>query len=185
MPIILITGGARSGKSLRAETLAARYPGRPIYIATAEPFDAEMRTRIAVHRARRTDKWDDVEAPLDLVGALSETDGRGVRLVDCLTLWLSNLMHAGRDNFGCTCVVENSTILSIKLNLCRSDKKGRVQTCESEKNIASLCCKTLLIAAKEGGTARWRVVFSSLSPWVTMSMVVVPPRAGPLRWKQF
>ncbi len=97
MAIILITGGARSGKSVRAEQRTLSYPGRSIYIATAEPFDAEMRSRIAIHRARRTDMWDDVEAPLDLVGALVMSDGRGARLVDCLTLWLSNLMHAGRD----------------------------------------------------------------------------------------
>lgn len=97
MTIILITGGARSGKSVRAEALALEFSGRPIYIATAEPFDAEMRTRIAVHRARRTDIWDELEVPLDLVGALNQTDGKGVRLVDCLTLWLSNLMHDNRD----------------------------------------------------------------------------------------
>jgi len=97
MTIILITGGARSGKSLRAESRARSFPGPPIYIATAEALDGEMRERIARHRARRGDDWIEREAPLALVEALDATDGGGTRLVDCLTLWLSNLMHANRD----------------------------------------------------------------------------------------
>jgi adenosylcobinamide kinase/adenosylcobinamide-phosphate guanylyltransferase len=97
MAVILITGGARSGKSTRAEVRALAIPGRPIYIATAEPHDDEMRERIARHRARRGAGWLERETPLELVTALSETDGGGARLVDCLTLWLSNLMHAERD----------------------------------------------------------------------------------------
>jgi adenosylcobinamide kinase/adenosylcobinamide-phosphate guanylyltransferase len=97
MAVILITGGARSGKSRRAEARARAFPGRPIYIATAEPLDAEMRERIANHRARRGSGWIEREVPLDLTQALIETDGAGARLVDCLTLWLSNLMHADRD----------------------------------------------------------------------------------------
>lgn len=97
MTIILITGGARSGKSRHAEGHTRAFPGTPIYIATAEAFDAEMRQRIETHQARRGPEWQLREAPLDLVAALTETDGQGPRLVDCLTLWLSNLMHAGRD----------------------------------------------------------------------------------------
>src|SRR5579871_1722483 len=97
MPVVLVTGGARSGKSRRAETRARAFAGRPIYIATAEALDAEMVTRIAHHRARRGDEWIEREVPLDLVEALAETDGGGARLVDCLTLWLSNLLHAERD----------------------------------------------------------------------------------------
>lgn len=97
MAIILITGGARSGKSLRAEARARAFPGQPVYIATAEALDAEMAERIARHRARRGQDWIEREAPLDLVQALAETDGRGARLVDCLTLWLSNLLLAERD----------------------------------------------------------------------------------------
>lgn len=97
MTITLITGGARSGKSLLAEKLALAAPGRPIHIATAEALDAEMAARIALHQARRDDRWLSREAPLDLVGALAATQGEGARLVDCLTLWLSNLMHHGRD----------------------------------------------------------------------------------------
>ncbi|MEQ1710058.1 MAG: bifunctional adenosylcobinamide kinase/adenosylcobinamide-phosphate guanylyltransferase [Hyphomicrobium sp.] len=97
MTIILITGGARSGKSQRAELRALSFPGRPIYIATAEALDAEMDERIRHHRARRGGDWDLRETPLELMAALNETDGQGPRLVDCLTLWLSNVMHATRD----------------------------------------------------------------------------------------
>lgn len=97
MAIILITGGARSGKSTRAEARARAFPGKPVYVATAEALDAEMRERIAKHRARRGSAWLERETPLELVAALVETDGQGARLVDCLTLWLSNLMHAERD----------------------------------------------------------------------------------------
>jgi adenosylcobinamide kinase/adenosylcobinamide-phosphate guanylyltransferase len=97
MAIILITGVARSGKSLRAEARAKTFAGKPVCIATAEPLDAEMRERIAKHRARRGGEWLEHETPLELVPALNATDGGGARLVDCLTLWLSNLMHAERD----------------------------------------------------------------------------------------
>jgi adenosylcobinamide kinase/adenosylcobinamide-phosphate guanylyltransferase len=97
MAIILITGGARSGKSVRAESRARGFPGQPVYVATAEALDAEMRERIARHRARRGIEWIERETPLALVEALDATDGGGARLVDCLTLWLSNLMHAERD----------------------------------------------------------------------------------------
>jgi adenosylcobinamide kinase/adenosylcobinamide-phosphate guanylyltransferase len=97
MAIILITGGARSGKSTRAEARVRAFAGQPVYIATAEALDDEMRERIAKHRARRGSEWLEREAPLELVAALLETDGGGARSVDCLTLWLSNLMHAERD----------------------------------------------------------------------------------------
>jgi adenosylcobinamide kinase / adenosylcobinamide-phosphate guanylyltransferase len=97
MPIILITGGARSGKSTRAEARAQDFAGKPVYIAPAEGFDHEMRERIAKHRARRGLEWIEHETPLEVVAALNATDGGGARLVDCLTIWLSNLMHEGRD----------------------------------------------------------------------------------------
>ncbi|MET4385560.1 adenosylcobinamide kinase/adenosylcobinamide-phosphate guanylyltransferase [Bradyrhizobium sp. F1.4.3] len=97
MAVILITGGARSGKSKRAESRARAFPGQPVYVATAEALDAEMEARIAAHRTRRGTDWIDREVPLDLVEVLVATDGGGARLVDCLTLWLSNMMHAERD----------------------------------------------------------------------------------------
>ena len=93
-PVILITGGARSGKSRLAEARLATFPGDPLYIATAQAHDDEMAARIAAHRAARPG-WHTIEEPLDLTGALAQADGPV--LVDCLTLWLSNLMLAGRD----------------------------------------------------------------------------------------
>jgi adenosyl cobinamide kinase/adenosyl cobinamide phosphate guanylyltransferase len=98
--VVLVTGGARSGKSRFAESrLAALAPGGPWrYVATAEVRDDdEMRARIARHQARRGDAWRTVEAPRDLVGALRGVDAAGV-LVDCLTLWLTNLMLDGADD---------------------------------------------------------------------------------------
>lgn len=95
----LILGGARSGKSARAEALALSLPGRRhLYVATAEALDGEMTERIARHRAERDRRWDTVEEPLALAEVLERdgTDGT-VILVDCLTLWLSNLMHAEQD----------------------------------------------------------------------------------------
>lgn len=92
-PILLVTGGARSGKSRYAEGRTRALTGDPVYIATAQAFDDEMADRIARHRSDRAgDGWQTVEAPLDLPGALIATDGAGPRLVDCLTLWLSNQM---------------------------------------------------------------------------------------------
>jgi len=93
--IILVTGGARSGKSAIAERLIAELGQNPIYIATAEARDDEMAARIANHQARRGAEWVTHSEPLDLVRALVQTDGGGPRLVDCLTLWLSNLMLSG------------------------------------------------------------------------------------------
>lgn len=88
--ITLVTGGARSGKSALAERLVARHSGPRFYIATAQPGDAEMTERIAAHQRARGPGWTTIEAARDLAGALRATDGQGVRLVDCLTLWLAN-----------------------------------------------------------------------------------------------
>lgn len=92
----LIIGGARSGKSLLAEQRAAQSGLRVVYVATAQALDGEMSQRIAHHRARRPAQWGLVEAPLELAAALREHAAPDVcLLVDCLTLWLSNLLFAG------------------------------------------------------------------------------------------
>ena len=94
--IILITGGARSGKSAYAEARAAVFGSRCLYIATAEAGDDEMAERIAAHRKRRGDVWTTVEEPVRLAGTLLEWRGRAdCALVDCLTLWISNLLVGG------------------------------------------------------------------------------------------
>ena len=90
MSVVLVLGGARSGKSRYAEGLI-HSPKH--YVATAQAFDDEMASRIKLHQARRDGKWTTHEAPLDLVLQLREIDGWGNHiLVDCLTLWLSNLL---------------------------------------------------------------------------------------------
>ncbi len=94
--LTLVLGGARSGKSRHAEALLGRCASPWLYVATAQAFDHEMRARIAEHRARRDAGWRTVEAPLDLPGALDEAGGAPV-LVDCLTLWLTNVMLAEHD----------------------------------------------------------------------------------------
>lgn len=95
---VLVLGGQRSGKSAFAESLVARSGLEPVYIATGEPGDAEMAARIARHRARRGPGWRTIEAPLDLAPAIAGECRRGrAVLVDCLTLWLSNLLAVGRE----------------------------------------------------------------------------------------
>ena len=91
--IILITGGARSGKSIYAEQRAAALGSRRLYVATAEPKDEEMTRRISEHKSRRGKEWATIEEPVELAEALLAQRGRtDCTLVDCLTLWLSNLL---------------------------------------------------------------------------------------------
>ena len=94
--VTFVLGGARSGKSRYAEGLAARHRGPKIYIATAENFDEEMRARVAEHRAQRSERWETYEAPLELVAALANCK-TGFVLIDCITVWMGNLMHRRRD----------------------------------------------------------------------------------------
>lgn len=91
--VALILGGARSGKSRHGLSLAAQYPPPRLFVATGEPGDAEMAARIEYHRHQRGPGWDTREAPLALATTLTAAQGSyGVILVDCLTLWLANLM---------------------------------------------------------------------------------------------
>ena len=95
---VLALGGARSGKSAYAQTLAEAAAPERLYLATAEAGDAEMADRIAAHRNARGAGWTTREEPLDLVEVLAAEARPGrVVLVDCLTLWLANLMFSGRD----------------------------------------------------------------------------------------
>jgi adenosylcobinamide kinase/adenosylcobinamide-phosphate guanylyltransferase len=95
---VLVLGGARSGKSRHAQALAEAGDGRRVFIATAQAWDDEMRDRIARHRADRDGSWTTVEAPAALPEAIrAHGDQDAVLLVDCLTLWLSNLLLADAD----------------------------------------------------------------------------------------
>ena len=91
--LALILGGARSGKSRYGLGLAARCPAPRLFVATCEPRDAEMEARIEAHQRERGSDWSTREVPLDLADAVSEAqDHYGVILVDCLTMWVSNLL---------------------------------------------------------------------------------------------
>ncbi len=96
--VTLVLGGARSGKSAFGEGLVAGSGLAPVYVATGRAWDSEMDARVATHKARRGDMWSTVEAPLDLAQAVTREarEGRAV-LVDCLTLWVTNLMMEERD----------------------------------------------------------------------------------------
>lgn len=93
----MILGGARSGKTTHALQLAEATSGGLVMIATAEALDEEMAERIARHRAERGPRWRTLEAPLDLAGALAQVGADETAVVDCLTLWVSNLMFAEQD----------------------------------------------------------------------------------------
>jgi adenosylcobinamide kinase / adenosylcobinamide-phosphate guanylyltransferase len=95
---LLVLGGARSGKSAYAQGLAEAYGSERLYLATAAAGDEEMAARIARHQADRGQGWTTLEEPLEIAKALvTKTQAGRVVVVDCLTLWLSNLMLAGRD----------------------------------------------------------------------------------------
>jgi adenosylcobinamide kinase/adenosylcobinamide-phosphate guanylyltransferase len=92
--VTFILGGARSGKSTRALELSQNHPR--VFIATAEPLDDEMSERITLHQAERGPDWGVIEAPLEISNVINDHRS-GTLLIDCLTLWLSNLMHHDYD----------------------------------------------------------------------------------------
>jgi len=97
--IILLVGGARSGKSRYALQLGEKIQGRRAFIATAEPLDEEMEERIREHKLSRSRDWVTIEEPLNLVDTMAKINGfYDVILVDCLTLWLSNMLVKGSES---------------------------------------------------------------------------------------
>src|SRR5216683_3801965 len=98
MPLVLLIGGARSGKSKLALRLAAEQRSPVVFVATAQAGDAEMAERIAVHRSERPAEWQTIEEPLLLRDTLAEVESTACVVVDCLTLWTANALEAlGRD----------------------------------------------------------------------------------------
>lgn len=95
--LTFVLGGARSGKSSCAERLVEAHPAPWCYIATAQAVDDEMRERIAYHRSRRDGRWTTLDAPLGLADAITAAPEGQPLLLDCLTIWLTNVMLAGRD----------------------------------------------------------------------------------------
>ena len=110
--IVLVLGGARSGKSVFAEDLIAKSGLSKVYVATGQAFDREMSDRIDIHKERRGKEWSTVEDPFDLAGVL-ETNAAPDKavLVDCLTLWVTNLMMQDKN------VVEEGDLLAATLPL--------------------------------------------------------------------
>lgn len=91
--LTFLVGGARSGKSALALEIALRHYGPVVFVATAEPFDDDLRERIARHRHERPPEWPTVEEPVALAAALSVVDTDALVIVDCLTVWVGNLFH--------------------------------------------------------------------------------------------
>ncbi len=97
--LVLVTGGVRSGKSSYAQKIAESSGARVFYVATAEALDGEMKRRIRSHRASRAKNWVTVEEPVHLVKAINAIpSGRKTIILDCLTLYISNLIHEGRSD---------------------------------------------------------------------------------------
>ncbi len=97
--LVFVTGGARSGKSRFAQALAERFEGELLYVATAGIGDAEMAERVRRHRADRGERWRTLEEPLEIALRLpQQAAGKGGVLLDCVTLWVSNLLfHHGEE----------------------------------------------------------------------------------------
>ena len=155
--VTLLIGGARSGKSSLAVEIGRRHHGDVMFVATAEPFDDDMRERIAQHRLDRPD-WPTIEAPLDLGAAISGAPEDDLLLVDCLTVWVGNeLHHRGRidpspvavalgERVGPSVVITNEVGLGVhpetELGRRYRDDLGRVN-----QAIAVIATTTLLMVA--------------------------------------
>jgi len=96
-PLTLVLGGAASGKSAFAEGLVTAAGTKPTYIATSQVFDAEMAAKVAAHRAQRGPCWTTIEEPLDIAGALAAAPTDEPVLIDCATLWLTNVILGDHD----------------------------------------------------------------------------------------
>jgi adenosylcobinamide kinase / adenosylcobinamide-phosphate guanylyltransferase len=95
---VLVIGGARSGKTGYAERLAMRMGSKPVYLATATALDGEMRERVSTHQAQRSGRFTTVEEPVDVPAAIvTAAKGNDVILMDCVTLWITNLLEANMD----------------------------------------------------------------------------------------
>lgn len=113
MPLTLLLGGARSGKSSLAVQAGARWNGPVCFLATAPALDDDMAHRIARHRRERPANWTTLEEALDLDGALRSVADDALVIIDCLTLWVSNMMFAGRDDADVRRVAESASAIAV------------------------------------------------------------------------
>jgi len=162
--IILITGGARSGKSSFAETRAEETGRSLLYIATCPLIDAEMEDRIRRHRERRAARgWKTVEEPVDVAGALLKNGEGQTTVVDCLTLWINNLMYEAQRReesfteenivFHCrqlilACQEINGTVLFVSNEVGMGIVPDN-ETARRYRDIAGRCNQEMAAAAKE------------------------------------
>ncbi|MGO4704935.1 bifunctional adenosylcobinamide kinase/adenosylcobinamide-phosphate guanylyltransferase [Microvirga sp. 2MCAF38] len=158
---VLILGGARSGKSRTAQELAEASGLEPIYVATAQAWDDEMRERIAHHRAARDGRWRTHEEPIHLADAIrSQTSASRIVLVDCLTLWLSNIMLAERDLESAMAVLDKAVVGTAGSLVLVSNEVGqgivpdtplgrafRDEQGRLNQRMAALCDTVILVAA--------------------------------------
>ena len=122
--LIYISGGCRSGKSDYAQTLAENLPGKRAYIATCPRIDAEMDLRIANHQQQRVDRgWETFEVPIDLAGAITKAHEFDVILIDCLTLWINNILYDAEKSGAKITEKTISDCCTELINTCR--KKGQ------------------------------------------------------------
>ena len=156
-----VLGGARSGKSSFAEGLIEASGLDAVYLATGRAWDDEMSERIAQHKQRRGGSWTTIEEPLDLVGVLQrECTGNRAVLVDCLTLWLTNLMMSEKD-----IETETARLVAVLPN-------SKVPWCSSPMRSASASCRK----------TAWRATFAtmqagSIKPWQLL-------RLRSISWRQ-
>ena len=131
--IVLITGGGRSGKSAHAQRLAESLPGPRAYVATATPFDDELKKRVAEHRGSRSgDLWDrTIEEPLALAHAIREASSYSTVLVDCLAVWMGNLMWKAEQ---------------------ADEQAGKRATPPTEADVANICKDILAACRQHQGT---------------------------------
>ena len=155
--VTLLIGGARSGKSSLAVDIGRRHHGDVVFIATAEPFDDDLRERIAQHRRDRPD-WTTVEAPLDLGAAIAGSPRNALLIVDCITVWVGNELHhrefidpssvaaALGDRSGPSVVITNEVGLGVhpetELGRRYRDDLGR-----ANQAVAAIATTTLLMVA--------------------------------------
>ena len=153
--VTLVLGGVRSGKSRYAEALIARSPKPWVYVATAEARDDEMAERIAAHKARRAEGWQTIEAPHDLADAVKQAPADAAVLVDCLTLWLSNLMEGSFDIDAETARLQEALAGTGRLNRSRVER-GRLKHRAGQCARPSLSRSARRAQSEDGGASRAR-----------------------------
>jgi adenosylcobinamide kinase/adenosylcobinamide-phosphate guanylyltransferase len=152
--IVLITGGGRSGKSSYAQRLAEALPGPRVYVATATPFDAELQERVAKHQEdRKAGGWAaTVEEPVALARAVREAPADATVLVDCLTMWVGNLMWAAEQEFGGSgAAADAGPGAGPGATVGDSRASGAESAALTESQVASLCLDVAAAARERGG----------------------------------